>query len=59
MKYGKLKRTAGILLSAVLLLGSLAGCSGKENVEPGASPQGNGNSTEGRRGTGHGAFFGR
>ncbi len=50
MKYGKLKRTAGILLSAVLLLGSLAGCSGKENVEPGASPQGNGNSTEGEGG---------
>ncbi len=50
MKYGKLKRTAGILLSAVLLLGSLAGCSGKENVEPGASPQGTGNSTEGEGG---------
>lgn len=50
MKYGKLKRTAGILLSAVLLLGSLAGCSGKENVEPGDSPQGTGNSTEGEGG---------
>lgn len=50
MKYGKLKRTAGILLSAVLLLGSLAGCSGKENVEPGDIPQGTGNSTEGEGG---------
>lgn len=47
MKYGKLKRTAGILLSIALLLGSLAGCSGKENGEPKGGPQGNGNSTEG------------
>ena len=31
MKYGKLKRAAGILLSVTLILGSLAGCGGKEN----------------------------
>ncbi len=47
MKFGKLKRAAGILLSAALLLGSLAGCSGKENETPSGSAQGNSNSAEG------------
>ena len=31
MKYGILKRGAGILLSAVLILGSLAGCGKTDN----------------------------
>lgn len=48
MKYGKLKRATGILLSTVLILGSLAGCSGKENGGAGNENAGNtsGNSTE-------------
>lgn len=32
MKYKGLKRATGILLSVILMLGSLSGCSGKENV---------------------------
>lgn len=45
MKYGRLKRAAGILLSFTLILGSLAGCSGKDNAGAGDgagnSPGGN------------------
>lgn len=49
MKYRTLKRTAGILLSLVLILGSLAGCSGKENGGSGNGNTGNagGSDTEG------------
>ncbi len=52
MKYGKLKRAAGILLSAAVILGSLAGCSGKENESAGNGNTGaaGGESTEGDSG---------
>lgn len=47
MKYGKLKRAAGILLSFTLILGSLAGCSGKDN---GGAGNAGGNPTGGASG---------
>lgn len=44
MKYGRLKRAAGILLSFTMILGSLAGCGGKDN---GAVGNAGGSHTEG------------